>query len=444
MLRMMDYKEVNRRLRLPFGNITAVSPNDRCIWKSLAIDKGAVLTNPFNQASWADNRLLPVEAVPYMYLITFDPNNGEATTTIRVPSGTTPSYPGGTPSKNGYTLSGWSPTIGPATEDKTYTAQWTPNAPTTYTITWLDKDGNQITTSTVAVGGTISVPNDALPYETVNNYDFDGWYTVPGNNKLNPGVTTATGNITYQAKFSPHVEMLAEVYWKLDSNGGGTQHGTAEAISSYENTTWLYNSTPQIHLNQRFEPMYRFNSNDSYYGGTELLDTQYATTNIATVAGVNIKPNDLDWDATIDWSNTTVNTTSGDNRSAYNMNIIFRTVNTDSSAITTITYSDSGVKTDDGSVHKGYGMAVSSTTTDQEMYWKDVIPVTYTAKYNLNGTYVTVFTLTMNFIIYSWNAFNVTSHNETGAPYYGNEPAVGTLVGGSQWASYGNSWLVNT
>lgn len=200
----MDYKEVNRRLRLPFGNITAVSPNDRCIWKSLAIAKGAVLTSPFNQASWADNRLLPVEAVPYMYLITIDPNNGESTYTIRVPAGQTPNPT--TPTRSGYIFDGWSPTIVPATADATYTAQWVPDV-VQYTINFMDPGNTSWTTVTQTVNQGSIIPGPSTipskPDTEEYSYIFTGWIDQddPTSN-FEKNSTVATKNTTYIAVYN--------------------------------------------------------------------------------------------------------------------------------------------------------------------------------------------------------------------------------------------------
>ena len=64
----------------------------------------------------------------------------------------TPTY-SGTPTREGYTFTGWTPEAAPTvTADATYTATWTQNAPTTHTITiesrFLDKDSQHLNTTT--------------------------------------------------------------------------------------------------------------------------------------------------------------------------------------------------------------------------------------------------------------------------------------------------------
>lgn len=384
----MDYKEANRRLRLPFGDITAISPNNRCIWKSLAISKGAVLVSPFNQSTWDDNRLLPVDpnnssvAFPYMYLITFDPYNGDPIVTIRVPSGTTPSYPGGRPSKNGYTFNGWSPTIEPAAEDKTYTAQWTNDTPTTYTITWLDENGNQISQST-GVTSTDNVYTLIPSYTIPAGYQLDGWYVYPGmTTKLQNG-DTISGNITYKVKLTSIVNMLAEVFWKTDSDGGGLVHNDPGNNMYEDEVRWLQSDTSPIHL--RFEPMYKTGANGVWTDGTELGYTD----TIATVNGINVRHEDLEFDVLVgdpaNGYNGMSQGTANSSPTRYDFTFVFRTLDNtyqtaaDSSTITLKQYV-SGDFIDDGYIHRGHGMAVTSNTRTQNFYYKDKITITYIAK----------------------------------------------------------------
>lgn len=144
----------------------------------------------YSSSSWASNRLLPVGAFGQVYLITFDPNNGDPTVTVRVVAGETPTYPNGTPTKSGYTFDGWSPAITPASADTTYTATYVADAPVYHTITFLDSDGTTvIRTDQVEHGHTITPPTVTPPA----GYVFDGW---------NPAVpATATADGTYTATY---------------------------------------------------------------------------------------------------------------------------------------------------------------------------------------------------------------------------------------------------
>lgn len=165
----MNYLEANTRLRLPFGEsgdswyISALSPKDRCIWKSIAKEKGAKLISPFSKSSWKNNRLLVV-----------DPNNN------------------------------------------------TP-FPYMYIITFEDWDGTVINKIRVAENAVIApIPDDPER----DNYVFDRWETS-GGSVLNPGVTTATGDVTYIAQY---VSSSYKITWK--GNGGTWPGGSTSKTSN--------------------------------------------------------------------------------------------------------------------------------------------------------------------------------------------------------------------
>ena len=178
MLRMIDYNAAKQRLRISGSDYT----NNREVWKKWAIANGADQT-PFQPGQifgeWVDNRLVPVEALTQMYIITIDPNNGESTYTIKVPAGQTPNPT--TPTYSGYTFTGWYPTIVPATEDRTYTAQWTPDIPT-YTVKYFDDDGSLWwqTPQPVQQGTSpVPTPTNGTPQPTNPQpgyiYTFNNW-----------------------------------------------------------------------------------------------------------------------------------------------------------------------------------------------------------------------------------------------------------------------------
>ena len=96
-------------------------------------------------AHWTVNR----------YTATFDANGGNGGTAKTQDYGTRLTAP--TVTRTGYTFTGWSPSV-PSTmpaEDKTYRAQWKIN---TYTVTFLDKDGNVIGTPQSVEYGSDATP----------------------------------------------------------------------------------------------------------------------------------------------------------------------------------------------------------------------------------------------------------------------------------------------
>lgn len=117
------------------------------------------------------------------YTITFVVDGN--TTTKEVEHGTIPTYDG-TPSKVGYTFTGWDKEFVAATEDTTYTAQFEQNAPTQYEITFV-VDGAETKVMTNA-GDTPVFPGTPAK----DGYNFTGW---------SPALAPATGAATYTAQF---------------------------------------------------------------------------------------------------------------------------------------------------------------------------------------------------------------------------------------------------
>ena len=131
--------------------------------------------------------------------------------------GSMPSFDGARPTKAAtaqytYEFNGWTPTVVAVTESASYTATYTETL-RSYTITWLDADGSQIETSTVAYGGT---PSHAAPASV---YTFNGW---------TPAIATVTGDATYTATYSNEVVLndLAGDYTAADGDvlTGTTAH----------------------------------------------------------------------------------------------------------------------------------------------------------------------------------------------------------------------------
>ena len=138
------------------------------------------------------------------YVITFLNYDGAELGQVSITAGDTPSY-NGTPErpqddKYTYTFNGWTPEITAATENASYTAQFTPSA-RTYTV-MLDTNGGTIESGNVEsyTYGTAAVLPEAV---TKDNHTFEGWYDNP--DCTGEAVTeiseTDTGNKTYYAKW---------------------------------------------------------------------------------------------------------------------------------------------------------------------------------------------------------------------------------------------------
>lgn len=125
--------------------------------------------------------------------ITFDPANGDEPRVVQVDYNTMPAWEGADPTKAStaefeYAFTGWDPTLAPATEATTYTAQYS-STRRSYTITFEDYDGTELQSSTLEYGTTPTPPSNP----SREGYLFTGW---------SPAVTSVTGAVTYTAQYA--------------------------------------------------------------------------------------------------------------------------------------------------------------------------------------------------------------------------------------------------
>jgi len=157
--------------------------------------------------------------------------------------GTTPTYTGTTPTKASdeefiYTFIGWDPEITSVTEDTTYTAQFE-SIVREYIITWVDGDGEVISTDTVTYGRTPTY-NGNIPTKTSNaefSYSFIGW---------DPEITSVREDATYTAQFDS-IKNKYIITW-LDSDSATLMTDEVEygIIPQYSGTTPIKASTSEF------------------------------------------------------------------------------------------------------------------------------------------------------------------------------------------------------
>lgn len=164
------------------------------------------------------------EQIPNTYTVTWKNADGTVLETdTDVPYGTTPTYDGETPTKDGdaqytYTFTGWDTTPVAVTGDVTYTAQFS-EAVNKYTITWIDGDGNTLKTEQVAYGTTPTY-NGEKPAKTGEDNEvfvFNGWDTEP---------TAVTGDMTYTAQFIKYTKVSATL--ATYTSAGNSEYYTCE------------------------------------------------------------------------------------------------------------------------------------------------------------------------------------------------------------------------
>ncbi len=151
------------------------------------------------------------------YTITFDSNEGSAVDPITQDYDSVVNAPV-VPTRYGYDFNGWYldgakaefPMSMPA-EDLAFKAEWTV---TTYTITWVDGNGNTIDTDTINHGSTPAYVGN-VPVK-----DTDAQYNYTFNGKWSPEIVPAVGNATYTAQFD---KTLREYRIGWDINGDGIE-----------------------------------------------------------------------------------------------------------------------------------------------------------------------------------------------------------------------------
>ncbi|OME91200.1 InlB B-repeat-containing protein [Paenibacillus sp. FSL K6-1122] len=133
-----------------------------------------------------------------VYQMTVDYNGSGATNkTDNVPFGATMLLRLGTPTWQGYSFTGWSPTppnTMPA-EDVQFTAQWAIND---YTVNFDSNGGSEeVPAQTVGFGATISTPTEP----TKDGYVFGGWYSDNTLTNAYDFATAVTADLTLYAKW---------------------------------------------------------------------------------------------------------------------------------------------------------------------------------------------------------------------------------------------------
>lgn len=131
------------------------------------------------------------------YTITWKDDDGTTIGTDTLAYGTTPSRADPTKAADAqytYTFAGWSPAIAAVSGDATYTATYSQTV-NTYTITWLDYDGTEIKTETLAYGATPTCATPSRADDTYSTYTFLEWM---------PAVASVTGAVTYEATYMMH------------------------------------------------------------------------------------------------------------------------------------------------------------------------------------------------------------------------------------------------
>jgi hypothetical protein len=130
------------------------------------------------------------------YTITWKNEDGSVIASETLEYGATPAHADITKESTAeytYTFTGWTPQVEAVTGDAEYKATFTATK-NTYTITWLNEDGSQISQIVTNYGEMPTAPADPTKAATAEyTYTFAGW---------TPAVATVTGDATYTATFT--------------------------------------------------------------------------------------------------------------------------------------------------------------------------------------------------------------------------------------------------
>ena len=174
--------------------------------------------------------------------VTWQDDDGNVIEADAVPFGTMPSYGGATPTKPStvygtYEFTGWTPQIGLAVSNTTYTAKFDSHT-IYYAIKWLNWDGTELYADSHWYGyspgyyGATPTKPPTVEYE----YTFTGW---------NPEPAAVTGETTYVAQFMQSARKYDITWLNYDGSTNATSLTPYNTIPEYAGETPAKPSTVQ-------------------------------------------------------------------------------------------------------------------------------------------------------------------------------------------------------
>lgn len=158
---------------------------------------------------------------------TFKNWDGAVLDTDTVQSGSTPTYGGATPTREGYTFTGWEPAIGAITGDTEYIAQFTKNV-YTVSVSASPAAGGTVDKSAESVehGGTVTFTATA---DTDNRYVLVDW-KVNGIKQNKNNATFELTNIVENVEVVAVFEQIPVYTYTVSAGTGGTVTPNGENI----------------------------------------------------------------------------------------------------------------------------------------------------------------------------------------------------------------------
>ena len=364
---------------------------------------------------------------PISYEINYNLNGGSISGQKTFFNIETDSFTLPTPTRNGYTFTGWTGSNGAtaqksvtiakgSTGNKSYTANWTP---TNYSISYNLNGGSL---SGQKTSYNIETANFALPQPTRSGYTFTGW-TGTGLSSATKSVTVnkgSTGNRSYTANWSANGYTISFNYNKSSTAAGAMSgNGTTSKGVTY---AAAYGTLPQPSM-----PGWTFNGWYTAASGGSRIS---ATTTYTAAGNQTLYAH---W--TLNTYSISYNANGGSlsgQKTSYN-------VNTDSFALPTPTkngYTFTGWTGSNGTTAQK-SVTIAKGSTGNRNYTANWTPTNWTVKYNANGG-----TGTMDTDTATYNENYVAKANQftrIGYEFAGwTENADGS---GSNWTSWiGKPW----
>ena len=247
-----------------------------------------------------------------------------------VPYGTTPTYDGETPTKQGdaqfsYTFDHWDKKLVPVTEDTVYTAVYT-ETNNKFTVTFETDGGSTVKTQSVENNKCALKPENP----TKDGYTFIDWFN--GNEKYDFN-TPVTANITLTAKWEK--ETVSDTEPETDS-----ETNTDQTDTSSDNTDTSFDQTDTASDNTDTNTEQTDTASDNTDTNTEQTDTASDNTDTNTDQTDTVSDNtDTSSDQTDTASDNT--DTSSDQTDTASDNTDTNTDQTDTASDNTDTSSDS-------------------------------------------------------------------------------------------------------
>ncbi len=219
------------------GGVKIYEADGKCV-------PGTAYWSENNNYCYASDLTVYAQWTPNQYTVTFNANGGTCSTASKSVTygstyGTLP-----TPTRTGYTFSGWytaasggtkitADTTVSITAAQTLYAQWSTNQ---YTVTFNANGGICSTASkTVTYGSTYGT----LPTPTRTGYTFGGWYTATSNGTE---ITSTTKVTITSAQTLCAIWIANEYVFKVDPNGGVYNNSTTVVTRSpnliYGTSNW--------------------------------------------------------------------------------------------------------------------------------------------------------------------------------------------------------------